>query len=91
MPTITLRICGEFKENICMLNTALSRRKRLLMAQLIIGKLFDILPLHIGTASFRNKRTDERVCLICNSGEVENELHLLYLYYLYSIHNNDNF
>ncbi len=36
-----------------------------------------ILPLHIETGRFRDERIDERVCLLCNSGEVENEIHFL--------------
>ncbi len=56
-----------------MLNTALLEEKRSLMAQFRIG----ILPLHIETGRFKDKRTDERICLLCNSGVVENELHFL--------------
>ncbi len=58
-----------------------------------------ILPLHIETGRFRDKRINERVCLLCNSGEVENELHFLCIcttysnsrQNLYSIVYNDNF
>ncbi len=78
-----------------MLNTALLEEKRSLMAQFRIG----ILPLHIETGRFRDKRINKRVCLLCNTGEVENELHLLCVcttysncrQHLYSIVNNDNF
>ncbi len=64
------------------------------MAQFRIG----ILPLHIETGRFRDKRINEGVCFLCNSGEVENELHFLcvcstysnYMHNLYSIVNNDN-
>ncbi len=57
-----------------------SRRKRSLMAQFRI----DILPLHIETGRFRDKRINERVCLLCNSSEVENELHFLCVCTTYS-------
>ncbi len=65
------------------------------MAQFGIG----ILTLYIESGRFRDKRIHERVCLLCNSGEVENELHFLcicttysnYRQNLYSIVNNDNF
>ncbi len=33
--------------------------------------------LHIQTGICRENRLDERVCLICNSGQVENGLHVL--------------
>ncbi len=63
------------------------------MAQFRIG----ILPLHIERGRFSDNRIDERVCLLCNSSEVENELHFLcvcttysnYRQNLYSIVNND--
>ncbi len=93
-----LRIYVKFKENICIkdyVKHCTSRRKSSLIAQFRIG----ILPLHIETGKFRVKRINERVCLLCNSGEVENELHFLCVYTtysnyrqnLYSIVNNDNF
>ncbi len=93
-----LRTYVKFKENICTedyVKQCTSRRKRSLMAQFRIG----ILPLHIETGRLRDKRINERVCLLCTSGEVENELHFLcvcttysnYKPNLYSIVNNDNF
>ncbi len=70
-------------------------RRRSQMPQFRIG----FLPLHIETGRFRDKRIDERVCLLCNSGEVDNELLYLcvcntysnYRQKFYSIVNNDNF
>ncbi len=93
-----LRTYVIFNENICTedyFKHCTSRRKRSLMAQFRIG----ILPLHIEIGRFRDKRINERVCLLCNSGEVENELHFLcvcttysnYRQNLYSIVNNYNF
>ncbi len=70
-----LRTYLKFKENICTedyVKHCTSRRKISLMAQFRIG----ILPLHIETGRFRDKRTDKRVCLICNSGDLVNVLHL---------------
>ncbi len=77
-----LRTYVKFKENICTedcVKHCTSRRKRSLMAQFRIG----ILQLHIETGRFRDKRINERVCLLCNSGEVENELHFLCLHHLF--------
>ncbi len=93
-----LRTYVKFKENICTEDydkNCTSRRKRSLIAQFRIV----ILPLHIETGRFRDNRINERVCLLCNSGEVENELLFLcvcttysnYRQNLCSIVNNDNF
>ncbi len=57
-----LRTYVKFKENICTedyVKHSTSRRKRSLMPQFRIG----ILPLHIETGRFRDKRIIERVCL----------------------------
>ncbi len=93
-----LRTYEKFKENICTedyVKHCTSRRKRSLIAQFRIG----ILSLHIETGRFRDKRINERVCLLCNSDAVKNELHFLcvcttysnYRQNLYSIVNNDTF
>ncbi len=50
-----------------------SGRIKSLMATFRIG----ILPLHIETGRFRDYKTDDRACFICNSGEVENEVHFM--------------
>ena len=39
--------------------------------------------LRIETGRYSNERIDERVCLLCNSGDVENEMHFLYHCNLY--------
>ncbi len=67
-----------FKEHIetesyikyCMLGRILS-----LLVQLRLG----ILPLHLETGNFWNKKVDKSTCLICDSQHVENEEHL-YVY-----------
>ncbi len=92
-----LRTYVKCKVNICTedyVKHCSSRRKRSLMAQFRIG----ILPLHIKTEIYSDKRIDERVCLICNFDEVEIELHFLCVCITYSnysnlssIVNNDNF
>ncbi len=51
----------------------LNRRKRSLTTQIRIG----ILPLHIEIGRFRNVKVEESVCQVCNSGDVENELHFV--------------
>ncbi len=63
-----LRTYVKFKENICTeeyVKYCTSRRNRSLMAHFRIG----ILPLHIKIGRFRDKRIEEGVCLIWNSGE----------------------
>ncbi len=78
-----LRTYVKFKENIetesyikyCML-----RRRRSLLAQLRLG----ILPLHLETGRFRNKKVEGKICLICNLQYVENEEHFIYVCTTYS-------
>ncbi len=36
-----------------------------------------ILPLHIETGRFKNVKVEERVCQVCNNGDVENEFHFV--------------
>lgn len=49
------------------------RNERSLLAQIRLG----VLPLHIETGRFESKQIEERVCKICNSGEVEDEIHFM--------------
>ena len=37
-----------------------------------------ILPLHVETGRFTNKKIFERVCTLCNKNKVEDELHFLF-------------
>ncbi len=37
-----------------------------------------ILPLHIETGRFSNTKLDDRICNICNSGDIENEYHFVF-------------
>lgn len=50
-----------------------SRPKRSLLAQLRSG----VLPLHIETGRFRNLKPEERLCSLCNSNEIEDEVHFV--------------
>ncbi len=58
----------------------LNRRKRSLTAQIRIG----IWPLHIETGRFRNVKVEEKVCQVCNNGDVENEFHFVCIYNTYT-------
>jgi len=58
--------------------------ERSLMAQFRLG----ILPLHIETGRFRNIRAENRVCTICNSGLVEDEIHFLFNCPAYNLSRN---
>ncbi len=44
----------------------------------------EMLPLEIETSRWQNKPVEERICIVCESGEVENEFHLI-LIVLYTI------
>ncbi len=52
----------------------LSRQRRSYLAQL----RNDILPLHLKVGRWINKAVEERLCLICNNGTVEDEEHFLF-------------
>ena len=56
------------------LSMNLSSSERSLLAQIRLG----ILPLHIETGRFNNIELNERVCNICNSGDIEDECHFLF-------------
>jgi hypothetical protein len=52
----------------------LERNQRSMLAQLRCGTL----PLHIETGRFSNKKVEDRICTICNSGDIESEYHFLF-------------
>ena len=58
-----------------------------LLAQLRTG----VLPLHIETGRFQNKKLEDRVCNICNTGAVESEYHFLFYCEFYSEQRNQFF
>ncbi len=73
-PKLRTYIC--FKDEYCTENYVkycISRRERSLLAQLRIG----ILPLHIETGRFRGLDLEDRTCQICNTQEIEDELHFI--------------
>ena len=65
----------------------LERNQRSILGQLRTGTL----PLHIETGRFENKRVEERVCRICNNGEVETECHFVFHCSYYDDARNDFF
>ncbi len=54
-------------------------------AQIRIG----ILPLHIETERFRNAKVEEKVCQVCNNGDVENEFNFVCICNLHNIEKYD--
>jgi hypothetical protein len=52
----------------------LSRNQRSVLAQLRCG----ILPLEIETGRYSGVSEENRLCKICNSGEIENEVHFVF-------------
>ena len=48
--------------------------ERSLLSQLRMG----ILPIRLETGRFNNLKIDDRVCMICNNGEIEDEIHFLF-------------
>ena len=57
----------------------LSRKERSLFAQFRLG----VLPLRLETGRYKAEKEDERICTLCNSGKVENEMHFLFHCKLY--------
>ncbi len=49
----------------------------------------DILPLNVEMGHFRNKKVEERTCLICDSQDIENEEHFICVCTKYSQLRND--
>ena len=58
----------------------LSKYERSLISQLRLG----ILPLHIETGRYSNLDESERICLLCDSNQVESEKHFLFECELYN-------
>ena len=50
-----------------------NRKRRSQIAQLRLG----ILPINIEVGRFRNLQVDERLCEVCNSGQIEDEFHFV--------------
>ncbi len=64
----------------------MNRKHRSYLAQYWCG----ILPLEIETGRWQNKPVEEKICKVCESGEVENEFHL-FLVVLYTIISEQHF
>ncbi len=78
-----LRTYVLFKENYCTENYVkyfMSHQQRSLIAQLRLG----ILPIHTETGRFRGAQLDERICQLCDTQEVEDEIHSVCKYNLYN-------
>ena len=70
-------IYAQFKnqyntEKYCNLN--LKRSQRSLIAKLRLG----ILPIRVETGRYNNTIRQERICLICNNGNIEDEYHVMF-------------
>jgi len=71
-----LRTYATFKENISVesyVKQYYTRDARSLLAQFRLG----ILPLHIETGRYANLPVENRLCNVCNSGDIEDEIHFL--------------
>ncbi len=78
---IKLRTYVLFKENYCTENYCtennvkycMSRQQRSLIAQLRLG----ILQIYIETGIFRGTQLDDKICQLCDTQEVEDEIHFV--------------
>ena len=67
------KIKNDFKtEKYILLN--LTRSERSYLAQLRFGNL----PLRIETGRYYNENVDEKLCVLFNSGQVEDEIHFIF-------------
>ena len=85
-----LRYYRSFKNEFCqeqytVLN--LKRNERSLLSQLRCG----ILPIRIETGRYTGENPEQRVCLFCDSGEVESEIHFLLKCEFYKAIRNEHF
>ncbi len=58
----------------------MNRKHRSYLAQYSCG----ILPLEIEISMWQNKQVEERICKVCERGEVENEFHFIFSCTLYN-------
>ena len=63
----------------------LNRSERSILAQFRCG----ILPLRIETGRYVGEKPEERLCKVCQSGQIENELHFLFNCVLYNDFRNN--
>ena len=64
----------NFDEPKVLLNMNLERNHRSLVSKLKSG----ILPLRLETGRYKGMKRHERLCQVCNNGDVEDEIHFLY-------------
>jgi len=72
-----LRTYRSFKSVFCVESYVikiLSRKRRSLLAKLRMG----ILPLAIETGRWRSLPIDERICVLCNENQIEDEAHFMF-------------
>lgn len=62
------------------LSCHLTRRERSLFAQFRMG----ILPLRLETGRYRNEKVNDRICMLCNRNEIEDEKHFIFQCPLYT-------
>jgi len=55
------------------LSLGLTRRERSLLAQCRLG----VLPLRLETGRYRGEKEEDRLCVLCDNKEIENEIHFL--------------
>ncbi len=85
-----LRTYRLFKDTFAIepyVESFMSRRQRSLVSQLRSG----ILPLAIETGRWRGQKLEERVCQICNSSTVEDEIHFVFLCNVYDLERQNFF
>ena len=85
-----LRSYVKFKDTICKepyITSRLSRSARSLFAQFRLG----ILPLKLETDIFKKLNVEDRICELCHTGSVEDEIHFLCTCPLYSDFRNKLF
>ncbi len=70
----TYREVKDFADIAILAKSNLPRNERSLVARLLCG----ILPLEIETSRFKDKKRQTRLCKLCLSGKVEDELHFIF-------------
>ena len=83
-----LRTYRTFKNDMCTaphLSCNLPKYERSLISQLRLG----VLPLCIETGRFVGLNEQDRTCMLCNNGQIENEAHFLFGCEMYNDYRND--
>ena len=61
------------------MSLGLTRHERSLLAQFRLG----VLALRLETGRYKGGKEEDRICVLCNNKEIENEFHFLLKYPLY--------